>query len=209
MVDVDRFFDKIDANRVQRVRELSALRDFLYQDVDADPFSLRAQSAIVLSYAHWEGFYNDCVEAYISCLRSIGVSAYELGPELLVGIFGPDFQSLVDRKNSLTAQIDFMEKVDREWHSDFTNFDLKTVSARSNLDWAKFVLNNRLLKCDISALVRHRIKIDRELVGWRHAVAHGNSPDLSGVDVGNHIKFASDRMLDFSDNIQARILDHI
>lgn len=49
--------------------------------------------------------------------------------------------------------------------------------------------------------------MDKELVGWRHGVAHGNAPELTELDVDSHADFAADLLLLVSDTFQEAILD--
>lgn len=78
--------------------------------------------------------------------------------------------------------------------------------SRSNLDFSRLSSNFILLDFDISSLQKFKIKIDKELVGWRHGVAHGNPPDLDAVNVGTHIELASELMMIVSGLFQEEIL---
>ena len=62
MVNIDRYFDELDRLRLERARELSDVKAQFTKVSQADPYSIRAKAAIVLSYAHWEGFYQPVEE---------------------------------------------------------------------------------------------------------------------------------------------------
>lgn len=81
--------------------------------------------------------------------------------------------------------------------------------ARSNLDFSKLSSNFLVLALDIAPFQVSRLRIDKELVGWRHGVAHSNPPDLTAVDVTSHISFASELLLTVSDSFQHAILHHV
>lgn len=57
----DDFFDAIDIARVQRAKELSEIKRTFLSMAHADPLAIGSKSVVVLSYAVWEGFYNECV----------------------------------------------------------------------------------------------------------------------------------------------------
>jgi HEPN superfamily RiboL-PSP-like protein len=58
-------------------------------------------------------------------------------------------------------------------------------------------------------LQRFRLKLDKELVQWRHSVAHGDQPDLSTLDISDHIDFASHLLLVLADEFQAAMLQRV
>jgi len=51
--------------------------------------------------------------------------------------------------------------------------------------------------------------MDKELVGRRRGVAHGDAPDLSAVDIANHIDFTANLMLTISDFFREAILERL
>jgi hypothetical protein len=87
----------------------------------------------------------------------------------------------------------------------FDNFDKTVILSKSNLDFSKLRHNFNILGFDITPFQQHRLRIDNELVKWRHQVAHGDSPDLSAVDLDNHIAFTQKAMLLLADTFQSSI----
>jgi hypothetical protein len=57
---------------------------------------VNSKAKVVLTYANWESFYNDCVPAYIRFLRDRGGKIRATDRMLLIGAFHPDFESLKD-----------------------------------------------------------------------------------------------------------------
>ena len=78
--------------------------------------------------------------------------------------------------------------------------------ARSNLDFAKLRHNFKILDLEIEPIQRYRNKIDRELVGWRHRVAHGDSPQLSTIDGAEHMSLVGEVMALVADAFQEAML---
>lgn len=206
--DPDIFFDRIDAERVRRGRELAELK-VLFSPGSADPFGIGSKAVVVLSYAHWEGFYNSCAQAYISFLREKKNKMSATDWMLVVGVIAEDLQRLRDRNHSPESRCDFVDALKAKLHGNFDYFDVSVVEARSNLDFAKLSTNYRVLEFDISGFLKWRNQIDKELVGWRHAVAHGSSPDLNAMDVSRHVDFTNQLLLALADQFQQAILDRM
>jgi len=70
MPDIDKYFDAIDAARVQRVKELSEIKYKFSANSGPDPENIKSKAVVVLAYANWEGFYNECVHAYARFLSA-------------------------------------------------------------------------------------------------------------------------------------------
>jgi hypothetical protein len=207
--NIDDYFDDIDAARTIRVRELSELkRLFGTQSATADPLGVQSKALVVLSYAAWEGFYNECVDAYCDFLQTRGKKVSDAGWKMLVGALGAEFDSLRDRNHSPVAKREFVEKLQTRLACDFTDFDRKIVKARSNLDWSKLDQNFQILDFDATALYVHRIRLNKEIVGWRHGVAHGDAPNLGELDANQHISFVGQVMTLVADAFQEAMLHH-
>ena len=88
----------------------------------------------------------------------------------------------------------------------FDSFDRTTIEARSNLDFERLAQNYVVLNFDTAPMQRFRIRLDKELVGWRHRVAHGDSPDLSAMDIADHVSFAALLLVVIADSFQYAML---
>jgi MAE_28990/MAE_18760-like HEPN len=91
MPDVEKYYDEIDAARARRARELSDIKLMFTTKAGPDPTNINSRAVIVLTYASWEGFYNECVRAYISFLKERGGKVRDMDWMLLVGAFRADF----------------------------------------------------------------------------------------------------------------------
>lgn len=207
---IDDFFDDIDAARTNRVKELSEIkRLFGNSSSDTDPLGVQSKALVVLSYAAWEGFYNECVDAYCDFLQTRGRKVSDAGWKMLVGALGAEFEALRSRNHSPLAKRDFVEKLRARLACDFTDFDRKSVKARSNLDWEKLDQNFQVLSFDLTPFQKHRNRLDREVVGWRHGVAHGDAPNLGTLDAANHISLVAQVMALVADAFQEAMLAHV
>jgi hypothetical protein len=209
MPDIDRYFDEIDAARVRRARELSEIKRKFGAADDQDTAGVNSKAAVVLTYANWEGFYNECVRAYVRFLTERGGKVRETDWRLLVGAFASDFESLRAKNHSAMAKRQFVANLKARLECGFDSFDPTTVEARSNLNFERLSENYVVLNFDLESLHRFRIRLDKELVGWRHSVAHGDSPDLSALDIAGHVDFAALLLIAIADRFQYAMLERI
>lgn len=209
MPKLDDFFDEIDTARVRRAKELSEIKRSFGQLANNDIYGIASKSVVVLAYANWEGFYNECVRAYLRFLVRKGGRVRDQDWMLLVTAFNADLESMRDRNHSLESRQAFVKNLKTRIDCGFDAVDAKFVEARSNLDFARLSENYGLLNFDLSTMQTVRNRLDKELVGWRHAVAHGDSPDLTTMDVEAHISFVSSLLLLIADRFQSAILARI
>lgn len=209
MVEAGSYFDAIDAARVQRVKELSEIKRTFVAASATDPLSIGSKAVVVLTYANWEGFYNECVRIYLDFLGEIKTKVAEAGWLMLIGALSSDFDALRSRNHSPEGRREFVAQLQTRLACGFEAFDRKVVMARSNLDFTRLTGNLTLLNFDYSVFQPSRIRLNKELVGWRHGVAHGDPPDLSAVNVSDHVDFAAGLMLVVSDLFQNAILERL
>ncbi len=209
MLNVDRYFDAIDAARIRRVRELSEIKHRFGVDRNGDPAAVNSKAAVVLTYANWEGFYNECVDIYVAFLTERGGKVRDTDWMLLVGAFNADFESLRSKNHSVDARHEFVANLKTRMECGFDVFDRAAIQARSNLDYKRIARNYFVLNFELSPLQRFRIRLDKELVGWRHSVAHGDLPDLSALDIADHVDFAGHLLSVVADCFQYAMLNRI
>jgi hypothetical protein len=63
-----------------------------------------AKAVVVLAYANWEGFYNECIRSHIRFLQEHGKKIREINWLLLIGALTADFESLRARNHSPEAK---------------------------------------------------------------------------------------------------------
>jgi hypothetical protein len=206
MSQLDDFFDEIDSARVRRARELSEIKRSFRQLAADDVYGVASKAVVVLAYANWEGFYNECVRAYLRFLAEKGGKVQDQDWMLLVGALHADFESLRVRNHSSASRNAFVKNLQTRINCGFGAVDGTIVEARSNLDFARLAENYGLLNFDLSTMQKVRNRLDKELVGWRHAAAHGDSPDLKTMDVDAHITFASSLLILVADRFQYSML---
>ena len=97
MNDVIKNIEKIDALRLRRAKELSELKVRMTEAGKNSKYGVHSKAVIVLVYANWEGFYNECVHCFIDALKSGGKKVSDISWPLLVGALKPNLQRLRDK----------------------------------------------------------------------------------------------------------------
>jgi hypothetical protein len=209
MPKLDDYFDEIDLARIRRAKELSEVKRSFAAKVAGDNYGVASKAVVVLAYANWEGFYNECVRTYMRFLIETGRKVRDLDWLLLVGAFQAEFDAMKDRNHSLESRRVFIESLRLKIDCSYEAINGTIVEAKSNLDFARLSQNYALLSFDLIPVQRARSRIDKELVGWRHAVAHGDSPDLTAMDVDAHIDFTSSLLVMIADGFQYAMLARV
>lgn len=208
MPDFDKYLGEIDLARMRRVKELSEVKRHFGARVGGEGAGVFSKAVAVLAYAVWEGFYNDCARVYVDFLRASGKKVRDIEWMLLSGVFERDFSMLRGKEHSSRAKREFITNLRKRLDCSFEEFEPTTIMARSNLDFRRISENYEVMNFDLSSLQAVRNRLDKELVAWRHAVAHGDSPDLSELDIANHIDFVSDLLTRISQAFQEAVVRH-
>lgn len=140
MLDADKYFDEIDTARVRRVKELSEIKFRFSSDPGPDPSNINSRAVIVLAYASWEGFYNECVWTYLSFLKGRRGKVRDTDWMLLLGALRRDFESLKDKYISDDARHEFVSNLKERLECGFDEIDIGIVLARSNLSFDRLAL---------------------------------------------------------------------
>jgi hypothetical protein len=209
MPDIDRYFEEIDAARIRRARELSEIKRKFSADKSPDPAGVNSKAAIVLTYANWEGFYNECVRSYLQFLKERGGKVRDTDWMLLVGTFNRDFEALRTKNHSADAKRQFVADLKVHLDCRFDAFDSTVIEARSNLNFERPSHNYSVMNFDLTSIQEFRNRLDKELVGWRHSVAHGDAPDLTSFDIVGHVDFTAHLLIVIADHFQYAMVERM
>jgi hypothetical protein len=113
---------------------------------------------------------------------------------------------LESRSHSDNARHDFVASLRDRLECGFDAIDIAVINARSNLNYDRLSKNFKLLSFDLNALQQLRNRLDKELVAWRHSVAHGDQPDLSSMDINDHVDFTANLLVTLADTFQGAML---
>ncbi|MBA3727462.1 MAG: hypothetical protein H0W86_13775 [Armatimonadetes bacterium] len=91
----------------------------------------------------------------------------------------------------------------------FDTFDSTIIEARSNLNFECLSQNYSVMNFDLTSIQKFRNRLDKELVGWRHGVAHGDQPDLTSLDIADHVDFTAELLIVIADHFQYAMLERM
>ena len=190
--------------RARRLRSLSNVRA-LYL---GSPDSLReagGQAMVVMCYAHWEGYFNFCVDRYIDYVNSLNKALVDINPALLACEIEPHINSLKDRNFRRELRPEFARNVVGLMECKSISQNQSLLKAASNLNFGR--LQSCLNALDISdkEFFQHRNFIVHELVKWRHQVAHGDDPRLDTADLIAHSHKTEDLLLLMKESFEDRV----
>lgn len=168
----EQFQNIISSELAWRKKELSLIRS----KVDLAKFKhidIEIRTAILILYAHWEGFNKIACESYLEYVKQLGLSYSELSPNLLALSIKSEIVELESTNN-------------HENHTKFLMFIQNNMNTRAkwNLERAidtKSNLNSRILKnilsvvgIDYSQFELKEKLIDERLLKNRNTIAHGS-----------------------------------
>jgi hypothetical protein len=198
-------FDQVLSDeRARRLKSLSDIRA-LYHGAYGTVKDAGAQAIIVLCYAHWEGFFNFCVDQYVECVNSLGRAIIDINPALLACEIGPHIISLRDRNFRVELRPEFARKVCELMSCKLVSQSVSILKAASNLDFDRLRTCLNALDIPEDSFLPHRNFITYELTGWRHQVAHGGEPALGSADLIAHSHRTEDLLLIVKESFEDRI----
>lgn len=180
---VDQFLDKVSAERVWRIRELSSLRSQCYSP-GLPEYAAKAlcRSFIPIAYAHWEGFVKKTANYYLELVAMQGLRLGELNSAFMslylwkncaASLSRGKVSSLVDVCDALMMRTE--EKVRIQYRD--------VISTNSNLDSKTLLEICSSLGLSFSAFETKALFIDLRLVGQRNHIAHGESQEVLKGDL--------------------------
>ncbi len=185
MQDIVDFRSELEETLSWRMLEYLSLKNLL----DADEHVPMIKALIVMLYAHFEGFFKDCLEIYINYINSSDKQLYEFNDSLIAAALSREygmFENINRRCKILTSDPpveNFLHRFHRrkELTRIFTSsfllnqirIDEKIINTQSNLDYGVMQENLYILGLDYNYFESQKDFINR-LVNLRNSVAHGS-----------------------------------
>lgn len=168
-----------------RLNEIVTLKNLLREDNNIPVVKI----LIVMLYAHFEGFFKDCLECYIKYINSTELSLNNFNDSVITASLNREYAAFenINRKcrelTSVPPAEEFLHKFHRRKEltqklaSDYLNrkirIDEKIINTKSNLDYAVLQENMYVLGLDYNYFSSHQNTITK-LVRLRNSVAHGS-----------------------------------
>lgn len=202
------FLDQLSADRVWRARELSDLRAMHHRASSERERSVASRSIVVLSYAHWEGYCKKSAEIFLDYLEAIKIPYQQLPPDMLLGAIAASMDGYRDTADNLNSRKKLLDEIRLKTGGSFERFDRRIILPRSNLNFERLKFICATIGADISPFQQFRLKIDKELVKWRHEVAHGELFILERNLVDSHTRLCEDLLFLTKDTFETAITSY-
>jgi RiboL-PSP-HEPN len=203
----EELIDSMTADLGWRKKELTSLYgNVMTSNIKNLPLALRC--AVVMLYAHWEGFIKNSAESYLAYVKFQGLNLNQVNSNILAlslrqklnefsqtnkATLHVEFVSYF--KNNLSDKAKFSETDSIKTQSNLNSIILKEIFATIGLDIVHYELKSNL--------------IDKQLLTNRNNIAHGNQPPIDKEEYENlHIEIVT--MLDriFTDICNSVVLEH-
>lgn len=175
---IDQLLERVSAERVWRIKEISSLRSQCYARglPDHAAKALR-RSFVPIAYAHWEGFVKKTAHYYLELVAMQGLQLGELNPsfmslylwkEYATSISRGKVSSLMEVCNALTNQSTTQVRIHYK----------DVIPTNSNLDSKTLFEICSILGLSFDPFKTKKIFIDVTLVGQRNHIAHGEDQEI-------------------------------
>lgn len=147
------------------------------------------KTLIVMLYAHFEGFFKDCLECYIRYINSTELSLNRFSDSIITASLNREYAAFENKNRkckeltSVPPAEEFLHKFHRrmeltqKFSSDYLNrkirIDEKIINTKSNLDYGVVQENMYILGLDYNYFLNKQNAIIK-LVRLRNSVAHGS-----------------------------------
>lgn len=168
-----------------RVNEFLALKNLLRSDNNVPV----VKTLIVMLYAHFEGFFKDCLECYIKYINSTNLTLSNFIDTVITASLSREYMAFEDSNRkckeltSVPPAEEFLHKYHRrreltkKFTSNYLNkkirIDEKIINTKSNLDYGVLQENLYILGFDYNYFMDKQNNITK-LVRLRNSVAHGS-----------------------------------
>ncbi|HPI40997.1 MAG TPA: MAE_28990/MAE_18760 family HEPN-like nuclease [Pseudobdellovibrionaceae bacterium] len=198
----ENFIDLIDKEIAWRKKELSFLKSNVKEN--SPNYKTHLRSAIVLLYAHWEGFVKNSCELYLSYVKTQKLNYNQLSENIIalslknnLRDFEQSNKSTIHCQvvdfllNSLNQRANIPDNDTIKTGSNLTSSVLREILTSVGLDYKEYELKNNL--------------IDSVLLKNRNSIAHGEFVELNEL---NYIELYLD-ILAIMDDIKNRLSNSV
>ena len=188
MQDILDFRSDMEESLSWRKNEIVTLKNLLREDNHVPV----VKTLIVMLYAHFEGFFKDCLECYIRYINSTEMLLNKFDNSIITASLNREYSAFEDmnRKCKELASVPPAEELLHKFHrrkelteklaSDYLNrkirIDEKIINTKSNLDYSVVQENMYVLGLDYNYFSDKQVTITK-LVRLRNAVAHGSQKE--------------------------------
>jgi len=197
------YLSQLSSDRLWRARELSDLRAMHAKAESTREKMATCRAIVVLSYAHWEGYCSSSAGTLVDYMEAKNIPYSSLPPDMILGAMSGDLDSYRDTADNLDSRRKLLNSFRKAHGSQVKKFDRRVILPRSNLNFRRLRFILDVIGADIQPFQKHRLKIDKELVAWRHLVAHGEMFALDNPLAAAHTKLCEELMFLIKDTFES------
>lgn len=197
---ISRLQDALDKDLAWRKKEINELK---FQCEIVPPLMIIHKSAILLIYAHWEGFIKNAAKFYLQFLNNQKLLCKNMQDNFLILHLGSAFQEEVNYK-LFSHRERILNELNKSLNCEFLVCEHKTINTNSNLKSEVFKLILEQFGIPQNEFETKFNMIDQKLLKYRNAIAHGEKrPDKDIYSVVNEIK---DDIVELLDKFHEQII---
>lgn len=180
-----------------RRKELHDLKSVIIEKKKSKELKPLVKSAIVLAYSHWEGYVKDISNAYLSYISFREIPKNEVAENFLTLVVQNNLKNKKFEECILEISILF-DETNKKCVIPTENI----INTDSNLNFE--VLNKimSLIGLDHSFFVTKQQFLDKNLLGCRNAIAHGENRDVNADDYNEIFSFVLESMTQYKTLIE-------
>jgi hypothetical protein len=208
---IEQFSDEVDQIKQWRKKELALMKGQIEgsrESMSKQKVNLRAGH--LLLYAHWEGWIKEISKLYLRYINSQRITYSKINSIFLASALKSDILEFQESGKS-NIHIDFVNKLS-EVYSSNKRVTIKEdlIQTYSNLSYD--ILKDILLRLDIKDIMdRENLElyetyINKELVGRRNSIAHGEYIDDYDMQAYEEMH---DFVINTLDNISTEIVNRV
>lgn len=195
-----RFFDLLDSDLTWRLDEINQLRRALSND-GILPAETIARAAIVLLYAHWEGYVKTISTAFLGFVAEQVETFAELRREFCAIGAEQVFAQLRSGEKRIREKVDILDRLHRLDYETASTLKKYQPSTKSNLRYEVFSELCDMICVDADQFETDKNFINKIICDRKNYVAHGNELSVDHEEFEEVSEHLLDIMRRFKDSV--------
>jgi hypothetical protein len=179
-----------------RLKEITDLRKIAASVGDGYEVAAR-KAGIALLYAHWEGYIKFVGEAYVKYVAVRKLKIDLLVDEFLAVEISGILKAYSTTGGGLSSRLDLINEWRNIEQGRFRRFREKGVAIGGNLNYQRFSEICKLIRIDPKSVIKDDEYLDRNLLGVRNKIAHGESITVTALEFRDVSNFVIESMRNF------------
>lgn len=199
--DPDSFSQRITEDFTWRVKEISDLKQVVKLS-GGSYGSVARKAALALIYAHWEGYVLFVATSYLSYIAQRKRPLSSLMPSLRAVGLGNHVQEWQRQRDTIRLRLKIIETIKTMENEQFKKVPSGAVNTGGNLDYDRFSDICHVMMIDPIHVVSDQEYLDKEIVGTRNRIAHGDDIVVDDVRLSRASDFILSIMRSFRTHIE-------